>query len=75
MMDNLKAKATSLDSVSNRGVLVYMTIRESYFIKRPKGISHVMKKGQISSRTLMSLIMIRQVPINQHYDYPVTDNV
>jgi len=28
MMDDLKAKATSLDLVSNRGVLVYMTIWE-----------------------------------------------
>jgi len=34
-----------------------------------------MKYGQISSKTLMSLSMIRQMPINQRYGYLVTDNI
>jgi len=50
-------------------------ILQSYFIKRLKDIFHVMYEGQISSRTLMSLSMIRQVPINQRYGYLVTDNI
>ncbi|AES75532.2 NB-ARC domain disease resistance protein [Medicago truncatula] len=50
-------------------------ILKSYFIKRPKDISPVYEEGQISSRTLMTLSMIHQVPINQRYCYPFTDNV
>jgi len=50
-------------------------ILQSYFIKKPKDISPVMKEGEISSRTLMSLSMIRQIPINQRYGHPITDNV
>ncbi|KEH27164.1 hypothetical protein MTR_6g488310 [Medicago truncatula] len=50
-------------------------ILQSYFIKRPKDISPVYEEGQIPSRTLMSLSMIHQVPINQRYGYPFTDNV
>ena len=34
-----------------------------------------MKEGQIPSRTLMSLNMIFQVAINQHYGHHVTNNV
>jgi len=34
-----------------------------------------MNDGQISSRTLMSLNMFRQVSINQRYGHPITDNV
>jgi len=41
----------------------------------PKDISPIMKEGQISSRTLMSLNMIRQMLKNQCYGYHVTDNV
>jgi len=33
------------------------------------------EEGKISSRTLMSLNMIHQVPISQRYGYPFTDNV
>ena len=50
-------------------------VLQSYFIKRPKDITTVYDEGQIPSRTLMSLSMIHQVPINQRYGYPFTDNV
>ncbi|KEH16021.1 hypothetical protein MTR_0376s0040 [Medicago truncatula] len=50
-------------------------ILQSYFIKRPKDISPVYEEGQIPSRKLMTLNMIHQVPINQRYGYPFTDNV
>jgi len=50
-------------------------VLQSYFIKRPKDITPVYEEGQIPSRTLMSLSMIHQVPINQRYGYPFTDNV
>ena len=33
------------------------------------------EEGQIPSRTLMSLSMFHQVPINQRYGYPFTNNV
>ncbi|KEH19575.1 hypothetical protein MTR_8g464140 [Medicago truncatula] len=50
-------------------------VLQSYFIKRPKDLSPVYEEAQIPSRTLMSLSMIHQVPINQRYGYPFTDNV
>jgi len=34
-----------------------------------------MQEGEIPSRTLMSLNMIRQMSINQPYGYPVTNGV
>jgi hypothetical protein len=50
-------------------------VLQLYFINRPKDISLIYEEGQIPSRTLMSLSMIHQVPINQRYGYPFTDNV
>ena len=41
----------------------------------PIDIYPVMQDGQIPSRSLMSLSMLRGVPINCLYGYPVTDNV
>jgi len=50
-------------------------ILQSYSIERSVDLSSVMKEGQISSRTLMSLNVICQVSINQRDGYPVRDNV
>jgi hypothetical protein len=41
----------------------------------PLDIYPVMQDGQIPSRSLMSLSMIRGIPINRLYSHPVTDNV
>ena len=41
----------------------------------PLDIYHVMQDGKIPSRSLMSLNMLCEVPINCLYGHPVTDNV
>jgi hypothetical protein len=50
-------------------------ILQSYFIKTPKDTSPVMHEGTISSKILMFLNMIRQLPINQLYRYRVIVNI
>ena len=41
----------------------------------PLDIYPVMQDGQIPSRSLMSLSMLCEAPINCLYDHPITDNV
>ena len=48
---------------------------QSYSIKRPIDITSVKQEGLIPSRSLMSLSMLCEAPINCLYGHPVTDNV